>query len=100
MTQPDLFTHHPRARRRDPSTSHMAALDVTESGRASEQAETVMRVLVQRPGLCSVEIPDYCDLDRYQVARRLPELERDGRVRRGIPRATTGGRQSVTWWPC
>lgn len=99
MTQPDLFTHHPRARRRDPSTSHLAALEVTESGRASEQAAVVLDVVSRYPGLCSVEMTGYCDLERHQIARRLPELERDGLVRKGAPRTPLGGRPGVTWYP-
>lgn len=89
-----------RARYADPVTSKAAAAAVTTSGLADLQAETVLAVLTQRPGLCSLEIPDYCDLDRYQVARRLPELEKAGKVRKGAPRlAGTSSRMAVTWWP-
>lgn len=37
-------------------------------------------------------------LDRYAAARRLPELERDGLVRRGpARRSRVGGRPGVVW---
>lgn len=88
-----------RARYTDPVTSKAAAAAVTTSGLADLQAETVLAVLTQRPGLCSLEIPDFCDLDRYQCARRLKELESRGLIRRGAPRKSGGSRLSLTWWP-
>jgi hypothetical protein len=39
-------------------------------------------------------------LDRYQIARRLPELEQAGLVYRGEVRQDSGtGRTGVVWWP-
>ena len=45
------------------------------------------------PGLTSKELAGVTDLDRYMLARRLPEAERHGKVKR-LER-TTG----VQWWP-
>jgi DNA-binding MarR family transcriptional regulator len=50
------------------------------------------------PGLASIELANRLSLDRYQVARRLPELESAGLVSKGEPHQT-GKRRGVSWWP-
>jgi len=89
----------PAARNTDPITSHMAALEITARGTRGRQQRLVLRIVIANPGKTSRELSDICALDRYQVARRLPELEAAGVIEKGpIRRCTIGGRHSVTWW--
>lgn len=76
MTQLDLLTT-PSARRTDPATSHAAAESMREAAPIDRQAILVALgfgpagkdALARRTGLSNVA-----------VARRLPELERQGRA--------------------
>jgi hypothetical protein len=88
------------ARSFDPDTSFRAAEQVTASGKRDQQAQEVLRRLKEHPGSTSAELAGL-GMDRYVAARRLPELERLGLVRKGDKRAcTTTGNAAVTWWPC
>lgn len=64
----------PRARRRDPSTSHTAAKRV--SGVAINHRNVIMAALAT-PGTI-YDIGARCGMSHVQVARRLPELEEMG----------------------
>lgn len=75
-------TRPPRARRTDPDSSHVAADRAKRSGAIGAQATTTFIAVRAYPGLTSKQLAGVCPLDRYQVARRLPELERRGLVRR------------------
>jgi hypothetical protein len=88
---------YPRARSTDPSTSHEAAEQMLASGAIGRQAQAVLEAVQRWPGLTSLELGARMDIDRWAVARRLPELE-PAHVRRGEPR-TINGRRHVTWWP-
>jgi hypothetical protein len=87
----------PRARSTDPSTSHEAAEAMVASGAIGRQAAEVLAAVQRWPGLTSLELGARMEIDRWAVARRLPELE-PAHVRRGEPR-TINGRRHVTWWP-
>ena len=105
--QPTLFPafnaaseRAPLARRTDPASSHEAAAQVTASGVRDSQCAAVLDALRRHPGSTSLELATASGLDRYVVARRLPELERDGRAVRGelrLCRASGGQRRAVTW---
>jgi len=88
----------PRARRTDPGTSHQAAAAIAASGELGRQQQAVLDGLRRWPGLTSLELAGRLRLDRYQVARRLPELEGCGLARKGPPRRV-GSRPGVSWWP-
>lgn len=90
----------PAARSTDPITSHEAAQSHTRSGaRRGEQAVAIAAVRAQ-PGQTSLELAEICGLDRYMLARRLPECETAGEVHRGeIRRCCASGRKALTWWP-
>lgn len=92
------YPENHRSRKSDPLSSKAAATEVTTNGTAAKQAGEVLAVVRARPGITSMEIAGYCSLDRYQVARRLPELAVLGFVVRGAI-STTGRRAAVTWWP-
>lgn len=88
----------PRARKADPATSHEAAAAIAASGELGRQQRAVLDGLRKWPGLTSLELAGRLRLDRYQVARRLPELEAGGLARKGQPRRV-GNRPGVSWWP-
>jgi hypothetical protein len=99
--QLDLFHVHREelatARATDPISSHLAAEQMNASGEAKRQRERVVDLVFAMPGLTSKELAARCeDLDRFQIARRLPEAEVDGDIER---RAGTGRGKEVTWWP-
>lgn len=86
------------ARNTDPSTSHAAADYVERTGIASTQRTKVMRALRQHPGTTSAELAAVAGLDRYIVARRLPELSERGLAEKAlIRRCTVSGIAAVTW---
>lgn len=107
MQQPDLFAAPlfearlyadlPRARRSDPETSHEAAEAILKTGELGRQQLAVLAAVKRWPGLTSLELGARMEINRWAVARRLPELE-PVHVRKGEPRVVNG-RRHVTWWP-
>ena len=88
----------PAARSTDPSASHVAADDVTSSGARDRQRRVVAATVAMYPGLTARELATHCELDRYQINRRLPECETAGDVRRGEQRrCSIGGRPATAW---
>jgi hypothetical protein len=88
------------ARASDPASSHAAAAEVVASGAAAAQRARVLRALVAEPGLTSDEIAAATGMERHQPARRCPELETLGLIRRGeIRPSRLTGRGGVTWYP-
>ncbi len=88
------------ARATDPVTSHAAGVQVTQDGTRAKQAREVAEAVQETPGHTSAELAGIHGLDRYAVARRLPEVERAGAVRRGAAKhCTVTGRAAMTWWP-
>jgi hypothetical protein len=87
----------PRARRADPETSHEAAEAIKASGELGRQQLAVLAAVRRWPGLTSLELGARMKLDRWAVARRLPELEAL-HVRKGEAKVVNG-RRHVTWWP-
>jgi hypothetical protein len=82
-----------RARRTDPESSHVAA-DVAERvGTVACHMSIVLAAVKGYPGLTSKRLAETCPLDRYQVARRLPELETRGLVTR------TSAPDGDRWFP-
>lgn len=89
----------PAARNTDPHTSHAADEFMTASGRRAAQQQMTVKAVECYPGLTSLELSDKTSMDRYVLARRLPECERDFAVKRGPSRrCTISGRDAVTWW--
>lgn len=100
----------PRARRSDPETSHLAAARVDDLAR--QQAAAVLVAVKMWPDKTSLELAGNIEwaagrgrwtgpvLDRHDIARRLPELERAGLVRRGAARkCQRSGNKALTWEP-
>ena len=91
----------PRAHYNDPSTSFQAAERARKSGMIGRQAMRVFCAVQRHPGATSRELASTIDaLDRWAVARRLPELVRMGIVKQGEKRkCAIAGTMAVTWWP-
>ena len=84
----------------DPVTSFMAADRAVKTGLVSRQAMAVFIAVQGNPGRTSRELAELCELDRWAIARRLPELVRVGIIRRGEKRkCEIADTLAVTWWP-
>ncbi len=82
MTQSQFNFHPdpPRARRTDPDSSHQAATAITPH--LSKQRQEVWEALRRHPGRSTKGLAEVAGLDRYRVARRMPELEQHGYAER------------------
>lgn len=94
----------PRARSTDARSSHEAAAKIERDGTARLQAERVLAALRKYPNSTSRELAKFSRLDRYEVARRLPELHEAGLVGRYEPSAITApcavaGKRVIRWAP-
>jgi hypothetical protein len=93
-----------RARSTDPESSHEAARVMNESGKARAHREMAIDMVWKYPGNTSRELAGLPDcpgeLDRYELARRLPEAECEGQVKKGPKRkCKVAGTLAVTWRP-
>lgn len=90
----------PAARDSDPHTSHLAAAEITASGLRHQQQDAAARAVRQHPGCTSHELAVLTGLDRYALARRLPECITAGEVAKGEAKVcTVTGRKALTWHP-
>jgi CRP-like cAMP-binding protein len=71
------------ARASDPDTSHAAARLSSVSERRRSQLRLVLEAVRVAPGMTSAEYGAFLGMDRYAVARRLPELRLAGLVDNG-----------------
>lgn len=94
VEQAAIDFENPNYRRADPETSKRAGEHMTASGKRSTQAEIALSVVSRHPGNTAPELTHVCSLDRYQLNRRLADLEAKGKVRKGSPRDGNS-----TWWP-
>ena len=100
-----LFEPPARARRTDPSTSHIAAEEVTASGRAKAQRTICLYEVMKHPGQTAAELAEKSGLDRYMLNRRLPELREEKRLKenrydKDMRRiCAVQGTPCMTWWP-
>ena len=100
MIQAELFPQNPIARKSDPISSHLSAYEITASGIRGTQQTEIMFAAKKYPGRTSRELAGHTGLDRYIVARRLPELESVGLVYKGDARkCRVADRMAVVWWP-
>lgn len=91
--------NHP-ARSTDPETSHDAARHIVASGAQALQQNQALDAVACHPGLTSNELARATGLDRYMLARRLPELcDRDLVVAKDQRKCNVSGRTAYTWWP-
>lgn len=96
MTYPNIQT--PIARATDPAPSHEAAEHMNASGKRKKQQMAALDMVRRHPGLTADELADFGPLDRYQLNRRLPEIETAGLVERAAARPSRiTGRNAATW---
>lgn len=86
------------ARVSDPASSYRAVRELQESGQLKAQRDMVLLLVLEHPGSTSFGLAFVSDhLDRYQVARRLADLEHMGLVeKRENPK---GPHEDVVWYP-
>lgn len=107
MSQLDAFDpipYFPRARTTDARSSHEAAAAVEKSGLAKAQAQRVLAGIRRHPGSTSMELSRAARIERYAVARRLPELAEVGLVEKILPTDATApcsvsGKRAIRWRP-
>lgn len=89
----------PIARKTDPQTSHQAAKAFTDSGKRHGQCLEIFELVRRWPRRTSAELAHISEkFDRYQIARRLPDLERAGLVRKGIARECRVNKTQAHEW--
>ena len=95
-----LFDQIPSSHATDPITSLIAEDRVNRTGVRGKQCRQVFEALQRNPGSTSAELAYLMDVDRVMPARRLPDLEKLGFVKKGdIRHCAATGSQCVTWWP-
>jgi len=89
------------ARRGDPDTSQIGALETRVSGQMAKQAQEVLRAIRHWPGSTSAELAHRMKADRYVPSRRCPSLCQEGLVRRGEHKrkCRITGRECYVWFP-
>jgi predicted transcriptional regulator len=91
--------HEPLTHRGDPQTSYEAAESLKRSGRLAAQQQAVLEALRECDGATHAELGRFMGCDWLVAARRLPELERAGLVRKGAARLCgIKGSRCTTWW--
>lgn len=87
----------PRSRAKDPQTSFDAAASMKRA--ATAQAAKVLATLRIGGSLGAEQIADASGLDKFQVCRRLPELQAAGVVEvvDGMTHKTRSGRSERVW---
>jgi len=87
------------AHREDPDTSRLAAEQLVESGGLARQQQAVFDALHRCDGSTHGEIGQTMGCHWLIPARRLPELQKAGLVKKGEPRiCRVKGSRCVTWW--
>lgn len=97
--QMSLLARTPSSRANDPGSSHEAADENTRSGARASQQHRVLAWVRRWPGRTSRELAALANVDRYMIARRLPELA-PVHIRRGELRTcAVTHKRAVTWFP-
>jgi hypothetical protein len=95
----NLMSDTPIARNTDPVSSHLAAEHVVKTGSRAHQQQIAYNAVVTHPGCTSLELSKRCELDRYQLARRLSEIAGKYVQKGHMRQCTVSGRMAVTWLP-
>lgn len=93
MTQTQFSFEPQRSRNTDPLSSHRAERQMRSSGAMRGQWLITLNLVKEFPGKTSKQLAEYGLLDRYQLARRLPEL-RQMKLIRGVEI----GSEDVRWY--
>jgi hypothetical protein len=92
------------ARKGDSQTSIDAGREMDRSGQKLRDQAAALALVCRLPGRTARELDASNGTPEGTVRKRLAELERLGRVNRGMPRVSViGGKQvgklATTWWP-
>lgn len=89
------------ARSAGPATSREAAEEIIESGEVLGLQARALVAVQTWPGSTARELSKRLgDGDPRTINRRLGEVEKTGRIRRGTTRRDeTTGKNCATWWP-
>ena len=92
-----LFQAH---RKTDPASSEFADKRITEMGVRAKQCLEVLEVLGRWSEVSSKYLAEVGHLDRYMVARRLPDLEKSklAKCERKNLRFCPACKQNCEWW--
>lgn len=94
---PDVPRETPASRSTDPESSREAEQHMNDSGERDRQRQRVLEAVREHSGLTTKHLAQRTGMDRHMVARRMPELERQGLVRRGpVVHDPDCGRQART----
>ena len=86
------------SRRTDPLSSKQAEKEINGNGLRNRQQQQVFQAVKKHPQHTSKELCAITGVDRYVVARRLPELEELWDVKRGpMRKCGIGNRMALTW---
>jgi len=91
------------ARNTDHVSSHEAADDIQSSGKLAQQKAVVLNALrmfqESRGPATSAELAKHYEMDRYMVAKRLPDLEKQGLVQKcaEMKKCPVGGKRATAW---
>lgn len=101
MKQEALLTDVPVSRRTDPSSSYRAEEEINRDGTRAKQQIEVLELIKRFPGYTTLELSRHSLLDRYQIARRAPELEGVGLVKRvkNARLCLISRKLACTWYP-
>lgn len=84
----------PLFRNTDPPGSRHAAHRIIRTGRLASDMARVLDALRDHPGLSSKALAGLMGADRYMVARRLPDLRRQG-----LAHSQPQPDGETRWWP-
>ncbi len=85
-------------RNTDPVSSYDSAKEHFNSGAHECQKQRVLEALTQFPNSTSHELAHKSGLDRYMIARRLPDLEHNELVKKSGTRKCSISSRQVTVW--
>lgn len=88
----------PHSHTSDPVSSHLAGEKATASQQRKKHLDIVVSLVKENQGLTGAELAELCDLDKYEVRRRLSDangvLVKQGKSRTcGVAKT-----MAVTWW--
>jgi hypothetical protein len=90
----------PAARANDPVSSHLAAEQITSTGKRQTQLERIIAAIYAHPGCTAGELTQYTGLTHVQIDRRTGDMRMSGRVVFGpIRQCRVLGSQMQTLWP-
>jgi hypothetical protein len=84
----------------NPATSHQAEAEHTKGQFRYTNSVLLMEAIHAKPGSIREELAWASSLTEYEASKRLSDLERLHKIRKGPPRRAAGsGRNQSTWWP-